>query len=202
MAGKTGTTQGNTDGWFILMHPQLVAGAWVGFNDNRITMGNSWGPGARSALPMVGEFFQQSLKARVIDSRQRFAAPPDAGPGRQGSGWANGAPVLPAEPLPENGVIPEVVVMPEADAQPGVFQEQAPPQQVQQPLQQQPSAPQPLNQFPPLPPGVTLVPTPSGTLPATADPRGMPIPARELPSQGGIPITRELPLPGNFGTVQ
>jgi penicillin-binding protein 1A len=38
VAGKTGTTQDNTDGWFILMHPQLVAGAWVGFNDGRITL--------------------------------------------------------------------------------------------------------------------------------------------------------------------
>ncbi|MDP1566905.1 MAG: transglycosylase domain-containing protein, partial [Polaromonas sp.] len=54
VAGKTGTTQNNTDGWFILMHPQLVAGAWVGFNDNRVTMGERWGQGAHSALPMVG----------------------------------------------------------------------------------------------------------------------------------------------------
>src|SRR5205085_8248573 len=28
VAGKTGTTQENSDGWFILMHPELVAGAW------------------------------------------------------------------------------------------------------------------------------------------------------------------------------
>jgi penicillin-binding protein 1A len=35
VAGKTGTTQDNTDGWFILAHEQLVAGAWVGFNDAR-----------------------------------------------------------------------------------------------------------------------------------------------------------------------
>jgi membrane peptidoglycan carboxypeptidase len=56
VAGKTGTTQDNTDGWFILMHPQLVAGAWVGFNDNRITLRSDyWGQGARSALPIVGE---------------------------------------------------------------------------------------------------------------------------------------------------
>jgi penicillin-binding protein 1A len=75
VAGKTGTTQDNTDGWFILMHPQLVAGAWVGFNDNRITMGSDWGQGARSALPMVGEFFQQSLKLGIIDPAQRFATP-------------------------------------------------------------------------------------------------------------------------------
>ena len=83
VAGKTGTTQDNTDGWFILMHPQLVAGAWVGFNDNRITMGNGWGPGARSALPMVGEFFQQALRARVLDAALVFDAPKFAGSGKQ-----------------------------------------------------------------------------------------------------------------------
>jgi len=80
VAGKTGTTQSNTDGWFILMHPQLVSGAWVGFNDNRITMrGNAWGQGAHNALNIVGDFFQQSLKSRAIDARARFAAPKDQG---------------------------------------------------------------------------------------------------------------------------
>ncbi|NMM77016.1 penicillin-binding protein [Acidovorax sp. SRB_24] len=73
VAGKTGTTQDNADGWFILMHPQLVAGAWVGFNDSRITLrSDHWGQGAHSALPMVGDFFQQSLRAKAIDARQRF----------------------------------------------------------------------------------------------------------------------------------
>ncbi|MEO7160412.1 MAG: transglycosylase domain-containing protein [Polaromonas sp.] len=79
VAGKTGTTQDNTDGWFILMHPQLVAGAWVGFNDNRVTMGDRWGQGAKSALPMVGEFFQQALRARVLDPQLHFEAPKSAG---------------------------------------------------------------------------------------------------------------------------
>jgi len=74
VAGKTGTTQDYTDGWFILMHPQLVAGARVGFNDNRVTMG-SWGQGARSALPMVGEVFQQALRNRWIDPAAEFAIP-------------------------------------------------------------------------------------------------------------------------------
>ncbi|MBG6076199.1 transglycosylase domain-containing protein [Polaromonas sp. CG_9.11] len=83
VAGKTGTTQDNTDGWFILMHPQLVAGAWVGFNDNRITMGNAWGPGARSALPMVGEFFQQALRAKVLDPALLFDAPKFGGSARR-----------------------------------------------------------------------------------------------------------------------
>lgn len=73
VAGKTGTTQDNTDGWFILMHPQLVAGAWAGFNDGRITLRSDyWGQGAHSALPMVGEVFQQALRTKVIDARERF----------------------------------------------------------------------------------------------------------------------------------
>jgi penicillin-binding protein 1A len=74
VAGKTGTTQENTDGWFILMHPELVVGARVGFNDNSVTMG-SWGQGARSALPMVGEVFQQALRNRWIDSAAEFDIP-------------------------------------------------------------------------------------------------------------------------------
>ena len=73
VAGKTGTTQDNTDGWFILMHPQLVAGAWAGFNDGRITLRSDyWGQGAHSALPMVGEVFQQALRGKIIDARERF----------------------------------------------------------------------------------------------------------------------------------
>jgi penicillin-binding protein 1A len=73
VAGKTGTTQENTDGWFILMHPQLVAGARVGFND-KLTMG-SWGQGARSALPIVGDVFQQALRNRWIDQKAEFDIP-------------------------------------------------------------------------------------------------------------------------------
>ena len=75
VAGKTGTTQDNSDGWFILMHPHLVAGAWVGYNDNRVTMGDSWGQGARSALPIVGDFFSQALRVRAVDARAEFDLP-------------------------------------------------------------------------------------------------------------------------------
>jgi penicillin-binding protein 1A len=76
LAGKTGTTQDNADGWFILMHPQLVAGAWVGFNDNRVAMRSSyWGQGSHNALLVVGDFTQQAVKARVLDAKATFAAP-------------------------------------------------------------------------------------------------------------------------------
>ncbi len=73
VAGKTGTTQKNTDGWFILMHPQLVAGAWVGFNDQRVTMrSNYWGEGGHNAVLLVGDFFQHILDARLIDTGAQF----------------------------------------------------------------------------------------------------------------------------------
>ena len=59
IAGKTGTTQSNTDGWFIAMTPQLVIGAWVGSDDARIHFRTTaQGQGARTALPIVGKFFQ------------------------------------------------------------------------------------------------------------------------------------------------
>jgi penicillin-binding protein 1A len=73
VAGKTGTTQKNTDGWFILMHRRLVAGSWIGFNDPRVTMrSNYWGEGRHNALLVVGDFFQQTLTARLIDSSAEF----------------------------------------------------------------------------------------------------------------------------------
>ena len=76
LAGKTGTTQDNTDGWFILMHGQLVAGAWVGFNDNRVTLRSDyWGQGAHSALPIVGDFFSQVQRNRMFDPNAKLAQP-------------------------------------------------------------------------------------------------------------------------------
>jgi len=78
VAGKTGTTQNNTDGWFILMHPNLVAGAWVGFNDNRIAMRSSyWGQGGHNAVLLVGDFFKTAIDAGKVDASAQFpGAPP------------------------------------------------------------------------------------------------------------------------------
>lgn len=76
IAGKTGTTQYNTDGWFILMHPDLVAGAWVGFNDSRVTMRSDyWGQGGHNAVLLVGDFFRDVVKARRIDAKAKFPMP-------------------------------------------------------------------------------------------------------------------------------
>lgn len=76
VAGKTGTTQGNADGWFILMHPQIVAGTWAGFNDARITLkSDHWGQGSRSALPMVGDFMSRALRSPLLNAKAQFTEP-------------------------------------------------------------------------------------------------------------------------------
>jgi penicillin-binding protein 1A len=76
VAGKTGTTQNNTDGWFILMHPELVAGAWIGFNDQRITMRSTyWGQGGHNAILVVGDFFRNALRKQQIDIAVKFPHP-------------------------------------------------------------------------------------------------------------------------------
>ena len=77
LAGKTGTTQRNADGWFMLMHPRLVAGGWVGYNDQRVTFnrGKS-GYGSRTALPVVSTFM-----GRVLDRLPAASFPPAPGYG-------------------------------------------------------------------------------------------------------------------------
>jgi penicillin-binding protein 1A len=79
VAGKTGTTQNNTDGWFMLMRPNLVAGAWVGFNDPRVTLrSDHWGQGAHNALHVVGDFMRQALDEGAVDARAEFPSRPGA----------------------------------------------------------------------------------------------------------------------------
>lgn len=63
VAGKTGTTQANADGWFMAMTPKLVIGTWVGADDPRIRFRvTELGQGSSTALPMVAYFFKQLNK--------------------------------------------------------------------------------------------------------------------------------------------
>jgi len=60
-AGKTGTTQDNSDGWFIGITPNLVTGCWVGADDPRVHFRTTtYGQGAYMALPIVGKFFHKT----------------------------------------------------------------------------------------------------------------------------------------------
>ena len=59
IGGKTGTTQNHSDGWFMGITPQLVAGAWVGGEDRFMRFESmKYGQGASSALPIWASFFK------------------------------------------------------------------------------------------------------------------------------------------------
>ncbi len=60
LAGKTGTTQSQADGWYIGYNSNLVAGVWVGAEDMRIHFNSlSLGQGASMALPIYGKFMHK-----------------------------------------------------------------------------------------------------------------------------------------------
>ena len=80
--GKTGTTQNNSDGWFMGAYPDLVAGSWVGCDDRYLRFNSTnLGQGASTALPVWALFFQKviadSSLLQEVDVNKRFAPPTD-----------------------------------------------------------------------------------------------------------------------------
>ena len=78
IAGKTGTTQDNKDGWFVGITPKLVTVTWVGNDDQRIGFSStSIGQGANSALPIFGEFMQELHRDEDFNSitQAKFETP-------------------------------------------------------------------------------------------------------------------------------
>ena len=60
IAGKTGTTQDNTDAWFIGFTPVLITGVWVGGDHPRVRFRyGSYGQGATTALPIWARYMQK-----------------------------------------------------------------------------------------------------------------------------------------------
>jgi penicillin-binding protein 1A len=60
IAGKTGTTQDNTDAWFIGFSPVLITGVWVGGDHPRVRFRyGSYGQGATTALPIWARYMQK-----------------------------------------------------------------------------------------------------------------------------------------------
>ena len=80
IAGKTGTTQDNKDGWFVGITPKLVTVTWVG-NDNQ-SIGfrtTGLGQGANSALPIFAKFYYKLNKDSKYNNitKSRFETPAD-----------------------------------------------------------------------------------------------------------------------------
>jgi penicillin-binding protein 1A len=64
-AGKTGTTNGASDAWFVGYTPQLVAGVWVGYDDRSISLGDRV-TGGGIACPIWTNFMKEALKDKPV----------------------------------------------------------------------------------------------------------------------------------------
>ena len=80
--GKTGTTQNNSDGWFMGLTPELVTGVWVGAEDRAVRFKSMrWGQGARMALPIYGYYMQKVYADPSINiSKENFPIPDNYNP--------------------------------------------------------------------------------------------------------------------------
>ena len=77
IAGKTGTTQNQSDGWFMGMVPNLATGVWVGCEDRSARFkGITYGQGATSALPIWGMFMKKCYGDTTLNvSKSEFERP-------------------------------------------------------------------------------------------------------------------------------
>lgn len=78
IAGKTGTTQNNSDGWFMGITPNLATGVWVGWEDRATHFFSTGeGQGAKMALPIWGIFMKKvwADKELGITPDDKFAKP-------------------------------------------------------------------------------------------------------------------------------
>jgi penicillin-binding protein 1A len=106
MGGKTGTTNDNSDFWFMGYTPQLMAGVWVGCDDRFIHLEDRQNDGGHVARPIWEYFFNKILADNTLGlSRQAIFVKPDslkpgvnydykveksASPGAQGADQGNG----------------------------------------------------------------------------------------------------------------
>ncbi|WP_396156459.1 penicillin-binding protein 1A [Flavobacterium sp.] len=77
IAGKTGTSQNQSDGWFIGMVPNLVTGVWVGCEDRSARFkGITYGQGATAALPIWGYMMKKCYEDKdLLISKEPFQRP-------------------------------------------------------------------------------------------------------------------------------
>jgi penicillin-binding protein 1A len=92
LAGKTGTTNGYTDAWFIGFSPEYTVGVWVGYDDPSRSLG-SGATGADIALPIWIDVFKQFEQQKLRVAQKDFDMPPgvvlvpmDLRTGRRGVG--------------------------------------------------------------------------------------------------------------------
>ena len=79
IAGKTGTTQNQSDGWFMGMVPNLVTGVWVGGEDRSTHFETiTYGQGASMALPIWANYMRSCYEDESLNiSKDEFTTPED-----------------------------------------------------------------------------------------------------------------------------
>lgn len=77
MGGKTGTTNDNSDAWFMGFTPQLLGGVWIGCDDRFVRLESGLGYGGQAARPIWEYFFQKALadKTLGLDRSAKFVQP-------------------------------------------------------------------------------------------------------------------------------
>jgi penicillin-binding protein 1A len=77
IAGKTGTTQNNSDGWFIGITPDLVSGAWVGCEDRQVHFrSTALGQGGHMAMPIFAYYMREIYNdPSIVITQQDFKRP-------------------------------------------------------------------------------------------------------------------------------
>ena len=85
MIGKTGTTNQNSDAWFMGCTPELCCGVWVGGEDRDIHFNSTIGQGSSAALPVVGIFLKKVYGNRNLqyDPLLKFDIPEDFDPDKK-----------------------------------------------------------------------------------------------------------------------
>lgn len=93
MGGKTGTTNSNSDTWFMGFTPNLVTGVWIGGEERYIHFNNmAYGQGAKASLPVYGLFMKKLYADPKLPYTQdlKFEFPADYSPCDGGSAYSGG----------------------------------------------------------------------------------------------------------------
>ncbi|HTE29118.1 MAG TPA: transglycosylase domain-containing protein [Chryseolinea sp.] len=107
MGGKTGTTNDNSDAWFMGFTPQLSAGVWIGCDNRFIRLDGGLGMGGQAARPIWEYFFRKAFQDKTLglDKQAKFVQPENmrnemlydymhiteqSSPGAEGSDEGNG----------------------------------------------------------------------------------------------------------------
>lgn len=77
MGGKTGTTNDNSDAWFMGFTPQLAAGVWIGCDNRFIRLEGGLGYGGQAARPVWEYFFKKAFQDKTLglDRQAKFVQP-------------------------------------------------------------------------------------------------------------------------------